>query len=68
MMDQASTCAAPKQARPGTELVAGEQAGHLEDGDDRTALICLCSLERIDAWLVLGSRLFANLTTGLNSL
>lgn len=50
MMDQASTCAALKQAWPGTELVAGEQGSHLEDGDGKTALICLCSLERIDAW------------------
>jgi hypothetical protein len=26
------------------------------------------TLERVDAWLVLGSALFTNLTTGLNSL
>jgi hypothetical protein len=43
VMERASTCAAFKQAWPGTELAAGEQVGHLEEGDDRIALICLCT-------------------------
>lgn len=62
-MERASTCAAFKQARPGTELVAGEQVGHLEEGDGRIALIRLCTLGPTDAWLLLGRRLFTNLAT-----
>ena len=61
MMEGASTCAAPKQAWAGTELAAGEQVGHWEGGDGRTALVSLCSQGRIDAWLALGGRLFTHL-------
>jgi hypothetical protein len=38
MMETVSTCAALKQAWAGTELAAGEQLGHLEEGDGKTTL------------------------------
>jgi hypothetical protein len=47
------------------ELVADIEVGHLDHGDCWTTF---CTLEGIDAWLRLGSRLFTSLTAALNSL